>query len=203
MTLWLKDNPTKADIAQPDNVIQLREGVADAMARLAGLLKPTLEYMWVDKVWKSNHEFFQDGLDVKRYLFEQNRIPLDVIRPALMETFGSTCFYCGVSVVSGSGIDHVLPLSKVPINGMANLVLACRACNSNKSDHLPAFKHVERALGISTPGGMPKRDRHTLDEICRAIHWDAQYDRALSAARGHYKTTPPLTSTWFHERFCF
>jgi hypothetical protein len=73
--------------------------------------------MWVDKVWKSNHEFFQDGLDVKRYLFEQNRIPLDVIRPALMETFGSTCFYCGVSVVSGSGIDHVLPLSKVPING--------------------------------------------------------------------------------------
>jgi hypothetical protein len=200
---WLKTKPTAADIARSDNVIQLRPGVADAMARLAGLLKPTLEYLWVDKVWKSNQEFFQESLEVKRFLFDQDRIPLSQIRSALIKAFGANCFYCGDSVASSVHVDHVLPLSKVVINGLANLVLSCSACNSNKSGHLPALEHVERALGISLPTDHLNRDITTLDEIAHSAHWDAQYDRVLRAARGLYKTTPPSTPTWAKKGSAF
>ena len=43
---------------------------------------------------------------------------------------------------------------------------------------------------------MPSRDKATLEEIGRAIDWDAQYDRVKNAARGVYKTAAPGTWTW-------
>ena len=47
---WIQKNPTLAQIDQPGNVIQLRPGVAYAMAKLSGLLKPALNWLWADKV---------------------------------------------------------------------------------------------------------------------------------------------------------
>ena len=75
--------PTLAEIEQPGNVIQLRPGVAYAMAKLSGLLQPALKWLWAYKVWKSNRQLFQGGLDVQQYVFE-DRIPLDQIQPALI-----------------------------------------------------------------------------------------------------------------------
>jgi hypothetical protein len=63
---WIKSNPTFAKIDQPGNVIQLRPGVTYAMAKLSGLLKPALKWLWVDKVWKSNRQLFQGALSPAR-----------------------------------------------------------------------------------------------------------------------------------------
>ncbi len=192
---WMQ-NATNAKIDRPDNVVRLREGVGYAMALLAGLLRPALEYLWVDKVWKSNHELFPDGLDVKRYLFEEDRVALAQVRPALKEAFGEECFYCRFSLKSGSHIDHVLPVSTYRINGLANLVLACGQCNLSKSDYPPAIMHVERALGISPAPGTRPRDEATLERIGRAIHWPVQYDRVKNTARSLFKLAAPQTKTW-------
>lgn len=192
---WMQ-NASTTTIDRNDNKVELHEGVAYAMARLAGLMRPALEYLWVDKVWKSNHDFFHDGVDVKRYLFEEDRIALGRIRPALKEKFGAKCFYCGISLVVGGHIDHVLPLSVVPINGLTNLVLACQPCNSSKSDYLPVISHVERALGISGVKKAPSRDQAMLEHLEDILHWDAQYDRVFDAARGTYKLASPRTQLW-------
>lgn len=178
-------------------MIQLRPGVAFAMAKLSGLLKPALKWVWADKVWKSNRQVFQGGLDVQQYLFE-DRIPLARIGPALMEKFGPKCFYCNATApqVTRFHIDHVLPLSVTKMNALANLVLACQTCNSSKSDHLPVLDHVERALGMSPHVGTPNRDEQTLTEIGNNIDWDARYDRVRKAARGLYRTVGAGTRTW-------
>jgi hypothetical protein len=139
-------------------------------------VKPALKWLWADKVWKSNRQLFQDGLDVQQYLFE-DRIPLAQIRPALIQRFGPKCFYCNATTpeVTRFHVDHVLPLSVTKMNGLANLVLACPPCNSSKSDHLPILEHVERALGMLTPDEAPSRDEATLDDIGDAIGWDASW----------------------------
>lgn len=194
---WIQRGPTLAAIDNPDNEIRLRPGVAFAMAKLSGLLKPALKWLWADKVWKSNRQLFQGGLDVQQYLFE-DRIPLTRIIPALKENFGRKCFYCNATapLVTRFHVDHVLPLSVTKMNGLTNLVLACRSCNSSKSDHLPVLDHVARALGIATSPGTPARDPALLDEIGRSIGWDAQYDRVIRAARGLYRSNGAGTPTW-------
>jgi len=57
-------------------------------------------------------------------------------------------------------------------------------------------EHVERTLGISAQAGTPTREEAVLDEIGKAIKWDAQFDRVWRAARGLYRTTGPGTLTW-------
>ena len=182
---WIQTNPSLTAIDQPDNMIQLRPGVGFAMAKLSGLLKPALKWLWADKVWKSNRQLFHGGLDVQQYLFE-DRIPLTRIGPALMERFGPKCFYCNATApeVTRFHVDHVLPVSVTKMNGLANLVLACPPCNSSKSDHLPVLEHVERALGLPVQAEGLRRSEEALNEIGNSIGWDAQYDRAKRAARG-------------------
>ncbi|TSD97392.1 hypothetical protein FOS14_15585 [Skermania sp. ID1734] len=85
----------------------------------------------------------------------------------------------------------MLPWSRVGIDGLANLVLACGPCNSSKSHLLPAVELTARALD---------RDRSILEEIATAIHWPTQYDRVTSAARGLYLSTPPQSPTWLGRK---
>lgn len=57
---------------------------------------------------------------------------------------GDGCFWCGVEFAAVSHthtsrtIDHVVPLAHRGSNTLANLVLACRRCNSSKGDMPPA-----------------------------------------------------------------
>lgn len=192
---WMQD-ASPARIDRDDNKVELHYGVAFALAQLAGLLRPALEYLWLDKVWKSNQDFFHNEVDLKRYLFEEDRVALTRIRPALREAFGAKCFYCGIALTVGGHVDHVLPLSVVPINGLANLVLACQPCNSSKSDYLPALGHVERALGIPSLELEPRRDRAMLEHLGATLGWDAQYERVFDAARGTYKLATARTRLW-------
>lgn len=169
------------------NAITLKPGVAFGLARLAGLLKPALEIMWVDDIRQMNKFLDAEVPDVAGHLFGRERIAMTPVRAAFTDAFGPHCFYCGAHLPAGHPVDHVLPWSLVGIDGLANLVLACARCNGDKSGALPAIEIVDRVL---------ERDAAVLEEIARSIEWPTQRTRVVAAARGIFRGQPPGVPTW-------
>lgn len=184
---FLGENVSMRQLDACGNAITLKPGVAFALARLAGLLKPALEIMWVDDVRQMNKFLDDEVADVAGHLFGRERIPLTPVRDALREAFGPHCFYCLTHLPAGNPVDHVLPWSLVGIDGLANLVLACVRCNSDKRSALPAVQIVDQVLG---------RDQQVLEEIAREIEWPNQRPRVVAAARGIFRAQPDGAATW-------
>jgi len=184
---WMNDQVSRRTIRQRSDAIVLFPGVAAGLARLSGLLKPTLEILWVDDVRRMNRFLDEKVPDVAGHLFGRERIGLAPARSALKEAFGPTCFYCDAGLPPGNPVDHLLPWSRLGIDGLANLVLACNRCNNSKMHSLPAVEHVDRALA---------RDRSSLEDIASSILWPTQYDRVVAAARGLYRGEPTGAPTW-------
>ena len=88
---------------------------------------------------------------------------------------------------SDAHVDHVLPWSRVGIDGLANLVLACPSCNTSKSQLLPERLHVLRALD---------RGRDPITELAASIDWPVQFDRVVTSARGLYASQPEGSPIW-------
>jgi hypothetical protein len=103
---------------------------------------------------------------------------------SLAEAFGAVCFYCAAPA---RDVDHLLPWSRVGIDGLANLVLACRRCNADKTNALPALALVGVALD---------RPRELLDAMGGTIKWPVQWTRTRDAARGLYRAEPAGAATW-------
>lgn len=184
---FLGENVSMRQLQLHGNAITLKPGVAFSLARLAGLLKPALEIMWVDDVRAMNKFLGAEVPDVAGHLFGRDRISLTPVREAFKDSFGPHCFYCGTHLPSGNPVDHVLPWSLVGIDGLANLVLSCAACNGDKSGALPAVEIVDRALD---------RDHGVLEEIAQEIQWPTQRDRVVAAARGIFRGQPDGVPTW-------
>lgn len=184
---FLGENVTKAQLRAHGNAITLKPGVAFGLARLAGLLKPALEIMWVDDVRQMNKFLDAEVPDVAGHLFGRDRIALTPVRKAFKEFYGPHCFYCGTHLPADNPVDHVLPWSLVGIDGLANLVLACASCNGDKSHALPAVQIIDRVL---------ERDREVLEEIAEDIQWPTQRDRVVAAARGIFRGQPDGVPTW-------
>lgn len=188
---FLHDHVARSTLRAQGDRIVLRPGVAGGLARLAGLLKPALEVMWVDDVRRMNRFLHQDVPDVAGHLFGRERITLAAVREPLKDAFGARCFYCTTALTADNPIDHVLPWSLAGIDGLANLVPACTRCNTDKQHSLPAPWIIDRALD---------RDRGTLEDIATAIEWPTQYDRVVAAASGIYRSQPTATATWAGRR---
>ncbi|MGH3677502.1 MAG: HNH endonuclease domain-containing protein [Mycobacterium sp.] len=184
---FLHDNVTRSTLHAHGDTIELRPGVAHGLARLAGLLKPALEIMWVEDVRRMNDFLDAEVPDVAGHLFGRERISLAAVREPFKDAFGAHCFYCGAHLRPDNPIDHVLPWSLVGIDGLANLVLACGRCNADKRNSLPALDIVDRVL---------ERDRSELEEIAARLEWPTQRNRVMAAARGLYLGQPPGVPTW-------
>lgn len=183
---WLGSDSVTV-IADHGNQVELYPGIGHALARLAPLLKPAFQLAWVHDVQRMNKAVLGNEPDIAHHLFGADRVSL--ARPAeiLVEEFGSVCFYCASAVTKHRHVDHVLPWSRVPLNGLSNLVIGCRRCNSDKSDYLPEPVHVARALD---------RGRERLQGLADSINWPSQFDRVDSAARGLYSTVTAVTPVW-------
>lgn len=184
---FLHSNVSRRTLRNHDDSIVLMPGVATGLARLAGLLKPALEIMWVDDVRRMNKFLKADAPDVAGHLFGRDRIALAAVRGPLKDAFGPHCFYCKTHLPADNPIDHVLPWSLVGIDGLANLVLACTRCNTDKRHALPAVAIVDQVLG---------RDRDVLEQIADEIRWPTEYNRVAAAARGIYRGQPAGVATW-------
>ncbi|MGH3558088.1 MAG: HNH endonuclease domain-containing protein [Mycobacterium sp.] len=184
---FLHDQISRRTLRAHGDAIELKPGVAYGLSRLAGLLKPTLEIMWVEDVRRMNKFLEADVPDVAGHLFGRERIALAGVREPFKDAFGAHCFYCGSHLRADNPIDHVLPWSVVGIDGLANLVLACARCNGDKRNSLPAVDIVDQVLA---------RDRHLLEDIAAELEWPTQRDRLVAAARGLYRGQPPGVPTW-------
>jgi len=184
---FLHDQVSRSTLRAHGDAIELKPGVAHGLARLAGLLKPALEIMWVDDVRRMNKFLYDRAPDVAGHLFGRERTALAAVREPFKEAFGPHCFYCGGHLPANNPLDHVLPWSLVGINGLANLVLACARCNGDKSGALPAIAIVDRVLD---------RDQEVLEQIASEIQWPTQHDRVVAAALGIYRAQPPGVPTW-------
>jgi hypothetical protein len=181
---WMKDKLSPHEI-DSRGVVQLKPGVAWGLARLSGLLEPVLQVLWVGEVRRMNPALRDDVPDVQGHLFGIDRVSLERPLAALMEGWGDKCFYCNKR--HAIEVDHVLPWSRSHIDGLANLVQACRKCNGDKADSLPAPQHVTKALA---------RGEAVLKQIADTINWTADYDDVRSMARGLYLSTPEHSQTW-------
>ena len=184
---FLNDHVARSTLRAHGDTIGLKPGVAHGLARLAGLLKPALEIMWVDDVRRMNKFLDAEVPDVAGHLFGRERAALAAVREPFKDAFGPHCFYCGTHLPANNPIDHVLPWSLVGIDGLANLVLACARCNGDKSGALPAVAIVDRVLD---------RERRALERIAAEIAWPTQHDRVVAAARGIYRGQPTGMPTW-------
>jgi 5-methylcytosine-specific restriction endonuclease McrA len=179
--------PSRSAKRVREYTIELKPGVAHGLARLAGLLKPALEIMWVEDVRRMNKFLHAEVPDIAGHLFGRERTNLAAVREPFKEAYGPHCFYCGTHLPVNNPVDHVLPWSLVGIDGLANLVLACARCNGDKSGALPALSVIDRVLG---------RDREVLEQIASEIQWPTQHDRVVAAARGIYRAQPADVPTW-------
>ena len=184
---FLHDQVSRSTLRAHGDAIELKPGVAHGLARLAGLLKPALEIMWVDDVRRINKFLDAEVPDVAGHLFGRERTALVAVREPFKEAFGPHCFYCRTHLQVNNPVDHVLPWSLIGIDGLANLVLACARCNGDKSGALPAIAIVDRVL---------ERDRDVLEQIASEIQWPTQHDRVVAAALGIYRVQPAGVPTW-------
>lgn len=184
---FLHDQVSRSTLRAHGDAIELKPGVAQGLAHLAGLLKPALEIMWVDDVRRMNKFLYEQVPDVAGHLFGRERTALAAVRGPFKEAYGPHCFYCGRHLPVNNPVDHVLPWSLVGIDGLANLVLACVRCNGDKGAALPAVSIVDRVLD---------RDRSVLEQIAAELQWPTQHDRVASAARGIFRVQPAGVPTW-------
>lgn len=79
------------------------------------------------------------------------------------------CLYCA-EPEPDLVVDHVVPWRFVAEDKVWNLVLACRGCNSAKSNRIPTGAHIARLLEINEellrldPDRLPPRVRRDLEE---------------------------------------
>jgi hypothetical protein len=144
---FLHDQVLRSTLRAHGDAIVLKPGVAHGLARLAGLLNPALEIMWVEDVRRMNKFLDAEVPDVAGHLFGRERTALAAVREPFKEAFGPHCFYCGTHLPANNPIDHVLAWSLVGVDGLSNLVLACARCNGDKSSALPAVSIVDRGAG--------------------------------------------------------
>jgi 5-methylcytosine-specific restriction endonuclease McrA len=138
--------------------------LAVAASSLAESLDEETETRWslVERTWQAKHTG-AGQLTVAYERPSESLVPLLLgkrrsfrfgVRPALNGYQRGFCFYCyrPISVLSegdrGSDVDHFLPFSSfargvhLDLEGVWNLVLACKPCNSGKYAHAPALRYL-------------------------------------------------------------
>lgn len=164
----------------------LRPGVAGAMREFAPLIRPVIEMMWINDIAEWNRQHLETD-DLAGFLFGSERTQLTTVAPFLRELQNERCFYCDERLARTVHVDHVLPWSKIPIDGVANFVVVDARCNLDKSATLPIFGHVTRALG---------RKEGDLREISDRSRVPLLLKRTRNAAMGIYETLPRGVPLW-------
>lgn len=179
----------RGDPSPFDNRIQLRPGVGAYLIQFNGLLRPLIHRQWAAMVARLNR---LEDARLERFLFGSTRNSLDTVRPGLLELQRGDCFYCGAALRQRSEVDHFVPWSRYPEDGLANLVLAHDRCNQAKRDFLPATQHVVRwAERLETGDLLVLQDQ---------LQWHAAVEDMRGVARGIYLRLPHDAVLWVAGR---
>lgn len=172
-----------------DNRIQLRKGVGAYLIQFNALLRPLIHRQWAAMVARLNG---MEEARLERFLFGTARNPLNAVGPSLREMQAGSCFYCRRPLREPFEVDHFIPWSRYPEDGLANLVLAHHHCNNAKRDFVPATQHVVRWAERLAGGD--------LISLQGELRWDAAIDQMRGVARGVYLRLPEDALLWVSAR---
>ncbi len=171
-----------------NNRILLKPGVASALVRLAGLLRPLIQTHWTQRIGKINN-IIEDRLD--RFLFGEPRTTLTLLTPPLKSLQNNRCFYCDEKFAGSDSlkaeVDHFIPWARYHNNCLANLVAAHQKCNHQKRAHFGSLDHLGRWFN---------RPQDHLQSIAIAQKWDLDIPRSFGIARVLYESLPEFTPLW-------
>ena len=198
---------TKKGIRLTENLYELQSSEVD--------LQPESEARWrlVETAWE--HKLAVNLIDIKSDLdrcelfvnVSNRRIDVTSSRKALNGYQKGRCFYCfrEISIDSGSpklaDVDHFFPhllkreIDNVNIDGVWNLVLACRSCNgaSGKSARIPSASLVER---LNRRNEYLISSNHPLKETIIRQTGKTSKDRIGFIRDIHHQSLSALIHTW-------
>lgn len=126
-----------------DHII-LKPGVAFSFRRHYSLIVDLVKGAWARFVRRYNADRLAERVDLHEFLFGSERADLSGVRPILHQFQQGSCFYCEGTIQAQFGeVDHFVPWSRYPVDLGHNFVLACSRCNGQKSDRLPAVRHLQ------------------------------------------------------------
>jgi 5-methylcytosine-specific restriction endonuclease McrA len=152
-------------------------------------IRPFVQREWTERVSRINKDVVQQS-QLEDFLFGANRIALGRVRKDLRELQNGRCFYCGDEIRSSPQVDHFVPWSRYPNNGIENLVLTHSACNNAKRDHLASAEHVGKWAERS------QRESTQLSTIARMNSWESHPERSFSVAQAIYLRLPEGARLW-------
>ncbi|MBH1970107.1 HNH endonuclease [Moraxellaceae bacterium AER2_44_116] len=158
---FIDERKTKGGIVLTDSFFQLGESL-----HYESLTQET-EARWrlVETAWELNlprhlvQVSYQESTGIFIADNKLRRVPVTLAKPALNGYQKGRCFYCFKEITIESDqahsadVDHFFPHilrqcdADKPVNGVANLVLACLDCNRGKQgkfEKLPSIKLLER-----------------------------------------------------------
>lgn len=173
-----------------DNRILFLGNAAEQMVRLSGLLRPLIKRQWSDMVARINRELIPDS-KLDEFLFGIPRKALQSVRAPLIDLQQGDCFYCQQALLhNGSEVDHFMPWSRYPDNGIDNLVVAHRKCNQDKRDFLVSAEHLDHWVERQ------KTRSSDLENIAGDIRWERDLCRTGGVIRGVYLRLPDDMKLW-------
>ncbi|MBW3578574.1 MAG: HNH endonuclease [Actinobacteria bacterium] len=176
-----------------DDRLWLEKRAGELLVRLSGLLRPLIRQQWAAFVADRNRERTDEAY-LDEFLFGAARISLTPVRRSLARAQRGRCFYCRGQLRSRVEVDHFIPWSRHPDNGLDNLVAAHSGCNNAKRNAFAAVHpHLERWVGRFSPSAV---ERRRLDVATRRLSWPRDPERTLGAARGLYLWLPQGTKLW-------
>jgi hypothetical protein len=175
-------------LAPAERVVRFVDQSADHLVRLAGLIRPLVQREWAERVARMNRNIVEEAR-LENFLFANERTALTPVRKDLAD-LDDGCFYCGKPLEGKGEVDHFIPWSRHPDDGIDNLVVADTSCNNRKSDRLAATDHVWSWL---------KRAREKapqLREIAQRHSWEQDAATTFNAARSIYLRLPSDARLW-------
>ena len=179
-----------------DNRVLLRPHVGEYLLQLNGLLRPLIQRRWAAMVAQLNQ---LEDARLEAFLFGAGRIQTARVRVGLFEIQGHRCFYCDGRLTDPDKghVDHFVPWSRYPDDGLDNLVVADTACNAFKSNSLAAAEHVIRWGRRFKPGAA---EAAQLDDLAQQTRWLREPQRTASVARGIYLRLPHDARLWLRRK---
>jgi 5-methylcytosine-specific restriction endonuclease McrA len=179
-----------------DNRVLLRPGVGEYLLQLSGLLRPLIQRRWAAMVAQLNR--LEDS-QLEMFLFGTDRTPTAKVRAGLWEIQDRRCFYCEGRVAdpSHAHVDHFLPWSRYPDDGLDNFVIADKSCNGWKSNSLAASEHLARWARRFQED---PSDCSQLTELGAESGWDRGGSKTLSVARAIYLRLPKDARLWLRGK---
>ncbi|UJA20955.1 hypothetical protein HJD18_12530 [Thermoleophilia bacterium SCSIO 60948] len=182
------ETTTRTSYRQSSREIRFLRGASDHLVRLAPLLRPQIEGRWAQMVAGLNRNYL-DSSRLESFLFDQQRRPPRKLVRGLSLLQNRRCFYCAGSITTND-VDHFLPYAHSLDDGIENLVVACKRCNSAKSAHRAAALHVERWA--------ERLERRGEDLVGLALQqsWEHDRGRTTGLARATYLALPQDALLW-------